>query len=164
MDKLLTIKSDDIEEFSLQGTVTKGKVVEMYDGDTCKIVLIYKNELMKFNCRLMHLDTPEMKPPRNKPNREEEIKNAIKCRNRLLQLTSSCELSLEDNKTKIQIKKLLDKNNKIITIKCHEFDKYGRLLVELLNEENDIKTFNDILIEEGMAKRYEGGTKDIFTY
>ena len=129
---------------------------------------------MKFNCRLMHLDiltyevyeyvTPEIKPPRNKPNREEEIKNAIKCRNRLLQLTSSCELSLEDNKTKIQIKKLLDKNNKIITIKCHEFDNYGRLLVELLNEENDVKTFNDVLIEEGMAKRYEGGTKDIFTY
>ena len=129
---------------------------------------------MKFNCRLMYLDiltyevyeyvTPEIKPPRNKPNREEEIKNAIKCRNRLLQLTSSCELSLEDNKTKIQIKKLLDKNNKIITIKCHEFDNYGRLLVELLNEENDVKTFNDVLIEEGMAKRYEGGTKDIFTY
>ena len=92
----------------------------------------------------------------------------------MLQLTSSCEITLEDNKTKIQIKKLLDKNNKIITIKCHEFDKYGRLLVELLNEENDVKTFNDVLIEEGyilvyivckvMAKRYEGGTKDIFTY
>ena len=62
------------------------------------------------------------------------------------------------------MKKLLEKNNKIISIKCYEFDKYGRLLVELLDNENNTKTYNDILIEEGMAKKYDGGTKDVFVY
>ena len=50
------------------------------------------------------------------------------------------------------MKKLLEKNNKIISIKCYEFDKYGRLLVELLDNETDVKTYNDILIEEGWLK------------
>ena len=33
------------------------KVVDIYDGDTCKIIVVYKNELMRFNCRLVGLDT-----------------------------------------------------------------------------------------------------------
>jgi len=164
LTQLVNIKSDDLHEFSLQGLITKGKVVDMYDGDTCKIILIYNNELLKFSCRLINLDTPEIKPPKNKPNREIEIANAIKCRNRLMQLSTSCEINLEDIKTKPQMKKLLEKNNKILSIKCFEFDKYGRLLVELLSNDTDVKTYNDILIEEGMAKRYDGGTKDVFVY
>ena len=160
--RLIQIKNDDISEFSLQGITTVGKVVDIYDGDTCKIILIYKNDLIKFTCRLKNLDTPEMKPPKDKQNREEEIKNAYICRNRLLQLSTSCECVLEEQQTKTQIKKLLDKNNKIITVRCYEFDKYGRLLVELIT--NSEKTINNILIEEGRAKYYDGGTKDVFTY
>ena len=111
LTQLINIKPDDLQEFSLQGLTTKGKVVDMYDGDTCKIILIYNNELLKFTCRLKHLDilkyevyeyfTPEIKPPKNKPNREIEIANAMKCRNRLMQLSTSCEINLEDSKTKI---------------------------------------------------------------
>ena len=47
-------------------------------------------------------------------------------------------------------------------VKCNEFDKYGRLLVELLNDDN--KTINQMLIDEGYAKAYDGGTKDVLTY
>lgn len=160
-EKLSKCCIDDIPEFSLNGVKTLGKIVDIYDGDTCKIILANGNVLMRFNCRLKYIDTPEMKPSRNKPNREMEIKNAVKCRNKLLQLTTSCTINLEDNLTKSQIKKLMKLNNKVITIQCHEFDKYGRLLVELYV--ND-KTANNILVEEGFAKSYDGGTKDIFVY
>jgi len=160
--RLLEAKYDDIPEFSLQGITTVGKLVDIYDGDTCKIILIHKNDLMKFNCRLKFLDTPEMKPPKDKQNRDEEIKNAIKCRNRLIQLTTTCNCLLEETKTKAQIKKMLEKNNKIVTVKCHEFDKYGRLLVELITDTE--KTINNLLIEENFAKYYDGGTKDVFIY
>ena len=40
MDELKNIKSSDIPEFSLNGLKTSGKIVEIYDGDTCKIVLL----------------------------------------------------------------------------------------------------------------------------
>ena len=154
-----TIK--DIPEFSLNGINTIGKVVDVYDGDTCKIILVYQNNLLRFNCRLNFLDTPEIKPLKNKHNRELEIADAIKCRNKLIQLATSCEININDNLTKHQIILLLNSNNKVIKIKCHEFDKYGRLLVELYYGD---KTINTILIEDGYAKTYDGKTKDIFVY
>jgi endonuclease YncB( thermonuclease family) len=160
-EKLSKCNIDDIPEFSLNSIRTLGKIVDVYDGDTCKIILANGDILMRFNCRLKFIDTPEMKPLRNKPNRDIEIKNAIKCRNKLLQLTTNCQINLEDCYTKPQIKKLLKLNNKIVQVHCHEFDKYGRLLVEIY--ENN-KTVNNILVEEGFAKLYDGKTKDIFTY
>lgn len=160
-EKLSKCNIEDVPEFSLNGVKTLGKVVDIYDGDSCKIILLNGNALMRFNCRLKFIDTPEMKPSKNKPNREIEIKNAIKCRNKLLQLTTSCNINLDDNLSKLQITNLLKLNNKVITVQCHEFDKYGRLLVELIV--ND-KSANNILVEEGFAKSYNGGTKDVFVY
>jgi endonuclease YncB( thermonuclease family) len=159
--KLENINSDDINLFSLNEQIFLGKVVEMYDGDTCKIVLIINNNLEKFNCRLLGLDTPEIKPPLDKLNRDLEILNAHKCRNRLLQLTTTCDCQIDSILKKPQIKTLLKSNKKILTVKCHKFDKYGRLLVELLNDDINI---NKLLINEGYAKSYDGGTKDCFTY
>ena len=77
-EKLLKCSIDDIPEFGLNGIKTIGKIVDVYDGDTCKIILINDNTLMRFNCRLKFIDTPELKPAKNKPNREIEIQNAIK--------------------------------------------------------------------------------------
>jgi endonuclease YncB( thermonuclease family) len=159
--KLSKCTIEDVPEFSLNGIKTIGKVVDVYDGDTCKIILVNGDVLLRFNCRLKFLDTPEMKPLKNKPNRELEITNAIKCRNKLIQLTTSCEIKLDDKLTKSQIKNLLNTNNKVIKIQCHEFDKYGRLLVELFIGD---KTANNILIDEGYANLYNGGTKNDFVY
>lgn len=161
IDKISKCNIEDIPEFSLSGVRTVGKVVDMYDGDTCKIILANGDVLLRFTCRLKFIDTPEIKPPRNKPNRDMEIKNAMRCRNRLLQLTTSCQCNVDDTLTKPQVKKLLKSNNKVIQVQCHEFDKYGRLLVELYC--ND-KTANGLLVDEGFAKYYDGGTKDVFTY
>lgn len=159
--KLSKCTINDIPEFSLCGLRTIGKIVDVYDGDTCKIILSTNSGFVRFNCRLKFIDTPEMKPLKNKPNRDTEVENAIKCRNKLIQLTTNCKIDCDDKLTKIQIKKLLNSNDKVIQVQCHEFDKYGRLLVELyLND----KTANNILVEEGFAKLYDGGTKDIFVY
>jgi len=161
--KLENINNEDIELFSLNGQTLLGKVVEIYDGDTCKIVLLINNNLQKFNCRLYGLDTPEMKPALNKLNRNIEIENAHKCKNRLLQLVTSCNCNIEDIFKKSDINALLKLNKKIIFVKCNEFDKYGRLLVELFDDNNNT-TINQTLINEGYAKSYDGGTKDVFIY
>jgi endonuclease YncB( thermonuclease family) len=159
--KLSKCAIKDIPEFSLNGIRTIGKVVDVYDGDTCKIILANCDILLRFNCRLKFVDTPEMKPLRTKPNRDIEIMNAMKCRNKLIQLTTNCKIELDDKLTKAQVKKILTSNNKVIQVQCHEFDKYGRLLVELYLGD---KTVNNILVEEGFAKLYDGGTKDVFNY
>lgn len=163
--KLTAIKNDDIEQFTLNGIKTTGKIVDVYDGDTCKIVLFVNGTLQKFNCRLMGLDTPEMKPSLTKANREQEILNAHRCRNRLMQIVTNCsEHSLDLIMKKPDSKKLIDMNTKLITVECLEFDKYGRLLVNLFQHEHDKISANQMLIKEGMAKAYDGGKKDVFTY
>ena len=164
MDLLKNIKSADIAEFSLNNIKTFGKVVDVYDGDTCKIVLIIHDTLYKFNCRLMGLDAPEMKPSLTKYNRDIEISNACKARNKLIQLSTSCDVDLNCNITKQDCKLLFDTNTKIITVLCHEFDKYGRLLVSLYDNDDDVISYNDILINEGFAKKYDGKHKDGFVY
>jgi endonuclease YncB( thermonuclease family) len=162
LSQLMNIKSDDIPLFSLNGLKTVGKIVECYDGDTCKIVLVNNNSLQKFACRLNNIDAPEMKPPIAKPNRQIEIEMACKCRNRLLQLSTNCFDNCDINISykKNDIKKLLCSNSKIITVECLEFDKYGRLLVNL--SDDAIQSYSDVLISEKLVKSYHGGKKEDF--
>ena len=161
LEELKNIKSSDIPQFSLNGLKTSGKIVEIYDGDTCKIVLLNNNILQKFNCRINGIDTPEMKPLLSKSNREIEIKNAYRCRNKLIQICTNIipTVDIDFNGKKIS----LDTNTKIVYIECLEFDKYGRLLVNIYDTFKSM-SYNEILVNEGFAKKYNGGTKDEFIY
>ena len=148
----------EVSEFTLCGLILKGKVVELYDADTCKIVLPLHNNLYKFTCRLNGIDTPEMKPKKDKVNRDNEIMMAKKARNELLKMICKEQNEIDLNITKDNIKKKLADNKRLIIVKCLEFDKYGRLLVELYNE-NETDTFNRMLVNLNLAVSYNGGTK-----
>ncbi len=155
--------TNDIKEFSLDGETFTCKIVDVYDADTCKVVFVLNNKPVKFTCRLMGIDTPEMKPPMNQENRDKEKIAAKKARNRLIQLSTNCNCEIETLYKTSEIKKMILNNTKLISIQCHEFDKYGRLLATLTDIESD-KKFNDILIEENYAHSYFGKTKQKFTY
>lgn len=162
-NKLRSLCDKDVPEFSLKGRQFIAKVVDIYDGDTCKVLVPLEAGIVKFSCRLIGLDTPEIKPPMNKPNREKEVIAAKQCRNRFIQLSTNCQIQIETVLKKDEVKSLLDKNTKLISISCDEFDKYGRLLVSM-TEIDGTKPFNQVLIEEGMANAYDGGTKTVFSY
>jgi endonuclease YncB( thermonuclease family) len=127
--------------------------------------------MTKFNCRLVGLDTPEIKPPMSKPNRDEEIAAAKRCRHRLIQLSTNCRMddTANTNASKKDIMAIINDNTKLIRVSCSDFDKYGRLLVTLYDANFDTnalestKSYNTILIEERFAKPYNGGTKDGFS-
>lgn len=127
LKNLKDIKNSELKHFSLYGLKTKGKVVHVYDGDTCSIIFEYKNELVKFRCRLNGINTPEL-------NSSDigEHERAIICRNKLITLVTNVDNTLlTKNMSKKDIKILLDTNTKLIDIECFKFDKYGRLLVNL---------------------------------
>ena len=154
--------NDNTPEFSLCDMVLNGRVLSCYDADTCKIALPMNNTFYKFTCRLNGIDTPEIKPRKDKLNREAEIIWAKKARAELLKLI--CDESLSSNFDNLDIKKeqvidILNKNKKIISVKCLQWDKYGRLLVELYNINDNSKSFNHILVEKNLAVNYDGGTK-----
>jgi endonuclease YncB( thermonuclease family) len=149
----------DVPEFSLCGLTLQGKVVECYDADTCKIVLPLQNSFYKFTCRLNGIDTPEMKPRKDKPNRENEMVWAKKAHGELLRLIcldNNCFDNLDIKKE--EVINMLQNNKRLITVKCLEFDKYGRLLVELFGDDKN-KSFNNILVEKNFAVNYDGGKK-----
>jgi endonuclease YncB( thermonuclease family) len=130
----------DIPYFSFKGLTFIAKPCSIYDGDTFSCIFEYKNELIKYKCRCLGYDSPEMKPLLSNPNRKNEIELAHKAKDRLVELL---------NKHK----------SKLIKIECFEFDKYGRLLVKIWNM-IDVKSINDIMIEEGHGKSYSGQTKE----
>tara|TARA_Y100000816_G_scaffold82343_1_gene56412 strand:+ start:118 stop:603 length:486 start_codon:yes stop_codon:yes gene_type:complete len=146
---------DNIDYFSFNYQTLEGKVVEVYDGDTVKVVLpfilenpkskykifqkIFKNrkivKFYKWTCRLSGIDTPEL---RTKNTKEKELAYLVRDKLR---------------------EKIL---NNVLIIKCGVFDKYGRLLVTLYeNQEhlNNNKSINEWLITNNYAKEYDGGKK-----
>jgi len=149
IEKLKQLKNNDVEEFSLRGKEFIGKVVDVYDGDTCKIVFYLKDDLIKFTCRLYGINAPELKPLKTKENRLEEIENGKKAKYKLISYCCGCE-SVDDK----NCDELIDRNNTLVKIKCHDWDKYGRLLVELFKYDENNICFNEKLIEDGLVKKY----------
>lgn len=139
--KLNNLEDDkDIPYFSFNGKHFVAKACNIYDGDTFSVIFEFKNELIKYKCRCIGYDSPEMKPLLSNENRKQEIELAHKAKERLQEL-------------------LFKHNTKLIKIDCYQFDKYGRLLVKVWNmvDENCI---NDIMISEGHGKAYSGQTKE----
>ena len=53
---------------------------------------------------------------------------------------------------------MLETTNFIVNIKCGEFDKYGRVLVQIYSSQFT-KSLNQLLIDENHAYAYFGKTK-----
>ena len=164
-DDLETLKKADytINEFSLKDNKMYGKPVYVYDGDTLHIVFKINNNLVKFNCRMMGIDSPEIVPKNisDKAKRDAEIKSAIKSRNYLIEKITN-QTYQEEKVSKQDIKEFLSKCQNVIWVHCLEFDKYGRLLVEIYKNPSDKISINQQMINDKMALSYDGGTKTKF--
>lgn len=123
----------NIEYFSLNGVRCEAYVYNVYDGDTITLIIKLHDTNYKWKCRLIGLDTAEL---RTKNEKEKEFGYKVR---------------------DILREKIL---HKIIDVECFEFDKYGRTLVKIYN--NNI-CLNDWLIENNYAKKYDGGHKESFS-
>ena len=123
--------TEKVPEFSLKNEVKKAMVVSVYDGDTIRVVFPILNKLYKWNCRITGVDTPELR------TRDElEKKYGYEVRDKLRD-------------------KILDK---VVTVKCGDFDKYGRLLIDIYCD-NETRSVSNWLIENKYAFAYNGGKK-----
>lgn len=108
------------------------QVVSVYDGDTLTATLdLGMSITRKCNCRLAGIDTPEVS---SKIVFEKQA--ALRARDRLRELTLDKQVVLES---------------------IEKPDKYGRLLVRVWTLEG--VCVNDALLNENLARPYEGGTK-----
>ena len=164
MDKLINSTYDNTSIFTLEGQTISGKCVDIYDGDTMTLSVCISNKIYKFKMRLSGIDTPEIRPKKSNPNREEEKLAAIYVRNRVLQLIVKDDINLEKKYTKKEVRKILGENKNIVHLKCGKFDKFGRCLVKVFLNKEDLndktKSINKILINEKLAYKYYGKTKN----
>ena len=128
--------------FSLNGRRFTCKVVYVYDGDTVHVVFPFNGQYNKWKCRIIGVDTPELRT-----QNKQEKKFGYKVKNAL---ASHIE-------------------NKLVTIQCFDFDKYGRLLIDIdlipsmvIDGHSEIKTISEWLIHNKYAYRYDGGTKKVW--
>lgn len=103
-------------------------------------------------------DTPEMKPPKTKPDRDVEKARAIKAKQALLTHLVDNSTPLGSITTNAELDAAVAKNRRTIPIQCKEFDKYGRLLVEVVLE--GVGSVNGWMVREGFGYTYDGGAKD----
>ena len=124
--------------FSLDGMDFQAKIVDVHDGDTVKAVFKVFDKYYKWNCRIAHVDTPELRTD-DPAEKERALFVRDKLREQIL--------------------------NKIVTLHCLKFDKYGRLLVEINNGQNNSgqnnsgQNIHEWLIQNKYANLYEGKTK-----
>ena len=155
-----------VKQFSLSGKKHIGKCVDVYDGDTVKVVFAVDgmDDVYRWNCRINRVDTPEI---RTKNKKEKEFAKIVRDKLR---------------------EKIL---NKLVIVDCLDFDKYGRLLAEIYHsellqlekdnsiskelvnnfgkvingglkeelKEYSIENISDFLIKNEYAKPYDGGKK-----
>ena len=138
-EELVNLQNATLEtpEFSLQNKKLLCKVVDVYDGDSVKVVFYTSNTLHKWSVRLTGINTPELRPSRKLENRIEIIKRAKESRDHL--------------------KKIFEKNNNLVYILCGDFGKYGRLLGTFFTHEtnNDFEySINYQMIQDGYANVY----------
>lgn len=143
------------KQFSLNGQNCFVRIVDVKDGDTVVAVIPCFGEFYRFNVRLSGIDTQEMKS-------EDPIKKqkAIQARNRVLQLLkTNTKINIDREYTRKEVKDICAEEACIVWMKCYGFDKYGRLLADIYDNEHDRFSFSECLIHEGLAYSYDGGTK-----
>jgi hypothetical protein len=109
-------------------------------------------------------DTPDMKPPKTKPDRDVEKARAIRAKQALLShLVDGIRVPVGSTGSlaNAELDAAVCKNRRTVPIICKEFDKYGRLLVEVMLEGVEgLRSVNEWMVREGFGYAYDGGTKD----
>jgi len=128
---LKKLEPKNVKPFSFIGVEKYARIVKVYDGDTCTILFKWKKQNIKTSCRIVGIDTPELRT-KNKKEKELGYKAKEFLENLILE--------------------------KVLKVKFGKDGKFGRPLVEIFLHNG--QSISDIMISNGHAKPYFGGTKE----
>lgn len=128
------------------------EVIDVYDGDTCTVILCRNGQWISQKIRLMGYDTAEMKPLRNKPNRDAEIELAKRARKAFMDHIGYSETESGECIVKARC-----------WMHCEGREKFGRILGTFYRPTRfglETTSVNDWMIKNGYGIPYSGGTKE----
>ena len=136
VEELKRITAADIKtskKYAPQNITKRAKVVKIYDGDTCHLVVSRNGRLKMFKCRLADIDTPEMKARKTK-----ERKKAKKARDFLAWLCIGKypkAFSRRSNPwTEKKLQNKLNKNKNLVHVEFRKLGRYRRCIVQSLSK------------------------------
>lgn len=133
--------------FNLDGVDGHARLVDCYDGDTCKVLLSIPwacGAVRLVTLRLDGIDAPEMnaKDP-------EQHAMAVRARDRLLNILFSDGFHIGKTYTKKDIMAILQDNVVLVRVQCMKQDKYGRCLARVWRHCGETQiNVNDMLLEQ----------------
>lgn len=153
-------KTKNTPSNNIENKIFDTKVVDVYDGDTCDVVIKYQGKFKKIRIRCYGYDTPELRPSKSLENRDEIIRNAKLAKIALIQLVTNNNFKLsgdignDENKAEY----IINNHKNIIKVKIIKGDKYfGRYIGKLYTNNIDI---NQKMIDLGHGYEYYGGKKN----
>lgn len=120
------------EKFALKSPLL-AKVVDVYDGDTCTVVISLMERMQEFKVRLLRINSEEIRQPKNRENRDE-----LKARALVEKQTLSDQVL-----------------GKLVLLDTTGFDSFGRILAEVYTLDRDNKKIalggnvNNTMLENG---------------
>lgn len=152
-DLLSQTNFDSAPYFNFKGVECHAKVVDIYDGDTCTVIFYYKDELCKYRCRLLGINSCELKPPLSALDRDQVIQKACQSRDRFIGLIlKSNNFQYSNHAT---LREYLSQNRYLNYVVMDDFDKYGRILINIYpTSDKSEQSINQILLAEGLADSY----------
>ena len=137
---LVNVSEDDVALFSYAGKVMDVKITSVYDGDTFTGCFAEEcgGTLRKYKFRCNGYDSEEMRQSRSAPDREEAKARARSDRQHFMDLVDAAS-----------------EGTRVVTCAFGEFDKYGRILVDLPAD----GSINREMVASGHGYAYHGGTK-----
>lgn len=133
--------------FNLDGVDGHARLVDCYDGDTCKVLLSIPwacGAVRLVTLRLEGIDAPEInaKDP-------EQHSMALRARDRLLNILFSNGFPLGKTYMKKDILAILEDNVVLVRVQCMKQDKYGRCLARVWQESGKTQiNVNNVLLEQ----------------
>jgi micrococcal nuclease len=139
---------DNTPRFTLKNKRYNAKILDIYDADTITVCIDLEGfSFVKINVRLYGIDTPELR------GSQKEL--GLTARNYLINTLTN--IVIDDNNTRNDIRNMINKDTHMIEVLFGDFDKYGRPLAIIYKDNINI---NEMLVKDGYAKEYDGGTKD----
>lgn len=164
MTSLADLTFDTVDNFSLGTERQPAKLLDCFDADTIKIAVMVGDRPCKFTFRLSNIVTCERNAKgadRNRVGLERTV--AYRARARVLYLVTKLDKFKDGTKTysNQDVRDACSACKNLITVKCNGFDKYGRVLGTVYID--DDTSLNELLLNEGFAKQYSGGRREVWT-
>lgn len=147
----------EIPRFSFAGQSFYTRIIDMYDGDSFRIVVHVNGAVAYAMTRLVGIDTAEIKS-------KSSAAKACATGSRDFALAWALQSdSTTAYASKKDVKAALAETPAIVFVKCLDNDRYGRILIEVFRDRDDAEasrnSLNSLMIAKGGAVAYDGGTK-----